>query len=68
MARLLDWSTADPQRKLQLFRFIDVLPALSTDEEVAHHLADYLLAPRVPLPEPLVPEKLSVAVLELVRT
>ena len=26
MNRLLDWSTADPQRKLQLFRFIDVLP------------------------------------------
>lgn len=52
MARLLDWSTADPQRKLQLFRFIDVLPALASDEQVAAHLAEYLLDPKVPLPGP----------------
>jgi RHH-type transcriptional regulator, proline utilization regulon repressor / proline dehydrogenase / delta 1-pyrroline-5-carboxylate dehydrogenase len=41
--RLLDWSTADPGRKLQLFRFIDVLPTLRTDDEIVRHLAEYLL-------------------------
>ncbi len=52
MHRLLDWSTAQPRRKLQLFRFIDVLPSLRTDEEVVRHLAAYLLPDEVPLPRP----------------
>ena len=30
---LLDWGTRDEQLKVQLFRFIDVLPALRTDEQ-----------------------------------
>ncbi len=50
--RLLDWSTAEPARKVQLFRFVDVLPSLRTDEEVVRHLAEYLLADHVPLPRP----------------
>ncbi|GMU21319.1 MAG: proline dehydrogenase [Phycisphaerae bacterium] len=52
--RLLDWSTADPRRKVQLFRFIDVLPSLAESREVVRHLSEYLLREDVPLPGPFV--------------
>ncbi len=50
MNRLTDWSTGDPQRKVQLFRFVDVLPTLRSDEDVLRHLKEYLVRPDVPLP------------------
>ncbi len=38
---LLDWGTRDEQFKIQLFRFIDVLPALQTDEQFIRLLHEY---------------------------
>ena len=40
--RLMDLTLGDPQVKVQLFRFIDALPALPTAESVRRHLAEYL--------------------------
>jgi RHH-type proline utilization regulon transcriptional repressor/proline dehydrogenase/delta 1-pyrroline-5-carboxylate dehydrogenase len=40
--RLLEWTMADPGLKVQLFRFIDVLPTLTTSVQVAEHLKEYL--------------------------
>ena len=52
MERLMGWSTANAQRKLQLFQFVDVFPTLDNDAEVARHLREYLLQDGV-LPAPL---------------
>jgi RHH-type proline utilization regulon transcriptional repressor/proline dehydrogenase/delta 1-pyrroline-5-carboxylate dehydrogenase len=40
-AALFAWSLAHEDAKLQLFRFIDVLPALETDRDLARHLREY---------------------------
>jgi len=41
-ARLMDWSMKDPVFKTQLFRFVDVLPALNSSAEIVRHLQEYL--------------------------
>ncbi|HTZ22337.1 MAG TPA: proline dehydrogenase family protein [Opitutaceae bacterium] len=41
-ARLLDWAMQDPAFRAQLFRFVDVLPGLSTPGEIVRHLQEYL--------------------------
>jgi RHH-type proline utilization regulon transcriptional repressor/proline dehydrogenase/delta 1-pyrroline-5-carboxylate dehydrogenase len=41
-ARLMEWSLRDPAFKAQLFRFVDVLPALDSAGEVIRHLREYL--------------------------
>lgn len=38
---LLDWCMKDEAFKVQLFRFIDVLPSLRTDEQVARLASEY---------------------------
>lgn len=38
---LLDWGTRDEQFKVQLFRFIDVLPSLQTDAQFVRILKEY---------------------------
>ena len=43
-ARLLDWAMCNPQFKTDLFRFIDVLPALHSSKQVADHAREYLLS------------------------
>lgn len=48
--RLTRWAMADAALKTQLFRFIDVLPALRSSEEIARHAREYLLRPGLPLP------------------
>ncbi len=48
---LLDWGTRDEQFKVQLFRFIDVLPALKTDEQFIRILTEYFQnVPSLPIP------------------
>jgi RHH-type proline utilization regulon transcriptional repressor/proline dehydrogenase/delta 1-pyrroline-5-carboxylate dehydrogenase len=42
--RILEWAMHDPVLKMQLFRFVDVLPSLRTGKEVAEHLTEYLPA------------------------
>src|ERR1043165_1354663 len=39
---LMDWSMRDEHFKTQLFRFVDVLPTLTSSGEVAKHLKEYL--------------------------
>jgi len=39
---LMDWSMRDEHFKTQLFRFVDVLPTLTSSSEVAKHLKEYL--------------------------
>jgi RHH-type proline utilization regulon transcriptional repressor/proline dehydrogenase/delta 1-pyrroline-5-carboxylate dehydrogenase len=39
--RLMEWTMADESLKVQLFRFIDVLPLLNRPEEVTRHLREY---------------------------
>src|SRR5438552_3654381 len=39
---LMNWAMRDPHFKTQLFRFVDVLPALSSSGAVARHLKEYL--------------------------
>jgi RHH-type transcriptional regulator, proline utilization regulon repressor / proline dehydrogenase / delta 1-pyrroline-5-carboxylate dehydrogenase len=41
-ARLMEWSMRDPAFKTQLFRFVDVLPTLSSSAEIVRHLQEYL--------------------------
>jgi RHH-type proline utilization regulon transcriptional repressor/proline dehydrogenase/delta 1-pyrroline-5-carboxylate dehydrogenase len=41
--KILDWCMRDETLKVQMFRFIDVLPMLKTTEQVASHLQEYFL-------------------------
>lgn len=48
--KLMDWSMKDPAFKVQLFRFVDCFPVLTTPEAIHEHLTDYLTQPGVTLP------------------
>jgi RHH-type proline utilization regulon transcriptional repressor/proline dehydrogenase/delta 1-pyrroline-5-carboxylate dehydrogenase len=39
--RLMEWSMGDEAIKVQLFRFVDVLPLLSTPADITRHLREY---------------------------
>jgi RHH-type proline utilization regulon transcriptional repressor/proline dehydrogenase/delta 1-pyrroline-5-carboxylate dehydrogenase len=41
--RVLEWAMKDPTFKVDMFRFVDVLPALQTPEQVLRHVREYLL-------------------------
>ncbi|MBD1925477.1 L-glutamate gamma-semialdehyde dehydrogenase [Trichocoleus sp. FACHB-90] len=51
--KLLAWAMASPGLRVQLFRFIDTLPALRSKPEVARHLQEYLGDESVELPTAL---------------
>jgi RHH-type proline utilization regulon transcriptional repressor/proline dehydrogenase/delta 1-pyrroline-5-carboxylate dehydrogenase len=51
--RIMAWSMKDELLKVQLFRFVDVLPMLSTPDAVTEHLHEYLQTVRDRLPAPL---------------
>src|SRR6186997_3655281 len=46
--RMLDWAMSRPAFKTQLFRFVDVFPALDGNDDVARHLAEYFEGVAVP--------------------
>jgi len=48
--KLMDWSMKDHDFKVQLFRFVDAFPVLTTPELVHEHLVDYLTQPGVRTP------------------
>lgn len=48
--KLMDWSMKDQAFKVQLFRFVDAFPALTTPDMVHDHLVDYLTQPGVKPP------------------
>ncbi|MEK6234518.1 MAG: proline dehydrogenase family protein, partial [Planctomycetales bacterium] len=39
--RILSWAMRDESVKVQMFRFIDVLPMLTTSDEIVRHLHEY---------------------------
>ncbi|MEA5466910.1 L-glutamate gamma-semialdehyde dehydrogenase [Leptothoe sp. PORK10 BA2] len=51
--KLLSWTMDNPGLRVQLFRLIDCLPALTTKAEVARHLQEYLSVEDVELPPAL---------------
>src|SRR5438093_1249995 len=48
--KILDWAMADPSFKIDLLRFVDVLPTLQTTEQVSKHVNEYLIKPGRELP------------------
>lgn len=51
--KLLAWAMSNPGLRVQLFRFIDTLPALHSKSEIAAHLQEYLGDESVELPTAL---------------
>jgi RHH-type proline utilization regulon transcriptional repressor/proline dehydrogenase/delta 1-pyrroline-5-carboxylate dehydrogenase len=41
--KILDWAMADPSFKVDLLRFVDVLPTLQSTEAISRHVSEYLL-------------------------
>ncbi len=48
--KLMDWSMKDQAFKVQLFRFVDCFPMLTTPDAIHEHLVDYLSQPGVTPP------------------
>ncbi len=48
--RILEWAMKDPGFRVDLFRLVDVMPALKTRRQVIDHLREYLLVPGRELP------------------
>jgi len=48
--KLLNWTMGNPGLRVQMFRFIDCLPALRSKPEIARHLQEYLGQEDVELP------------------
>jgi RHH-type proline utilization regulon transcriptional repressor/proline dehydrogenase/delta 1-pyrroline-5-carboxylate dehydrogenase len=46
--RLMDWAMRDPVFKTQMFRFVDVLPTLTSSGDVVKHMAEYLSSVKTP--------------------
>jgi RHH-type proline utilization regulon transcriptional repressor/proline dehydrogenase/delta 1-pyrroline-5-carboxylate dehydrogenase len=46
---MMEWAMRDEHFKTQLFRFVDVLPALTSSAEVSRHLREYLDSDQVKL-------------------
>src|SRR6185312_10596110 len=51
--RIMDWSMQNEAFKVQMFRFVDVLPYLNSSDEVARHLKEYFSSHDQPLPSVL---------------
>lgn len=51
--KLLAWTMSNPGLRVQMFRFIDCLPALRSKAEVARHFQEYLTTEAVELPSAL---------------
>ena len=48
--KLMSLAMADTDLKVRLFRFVDVLPTLTTPEQVVSHIREYFLDPDSPVP------------------
>jgi RHH-type transcriptional regulator, proline utilization regulon repressor / proline dehydrogenase / delta 1-pyrroline-5-carboxylate dehydrogenase len=47
--RLMDWSMREEAFKTQMFRFVDVLPTLTSSDDVVRHLIEYLKDAKAPV-------------------
>src|ERR1700732_4685618 len=45
---LMEWAMRDPVFKTQMFRFVDVLPTLTSSGDVVKHMAEYLSKVKTP--------------------
>lgn len=41
--RIMEWAMKDPSFKVDMFRFVDVLPVLESTDQVSRHVREYLL-------------------------
>ena len=48
--QILEWAMKDASFKVDMFRFVDVLPTLQSTAQVAEHIREYLLKEGRPLP------------------
>ena len=48
--KVLDWTMGNPGLRVQMFRFIDTIPALQSKAEIANHFQQYMSANKVELP------------------
>src|SRR3954447_13904914 len=46
--RMLDWAMSRPAFKTQLFRFVDVFPAIDGTDDAARHLSEYFAGVEIP--------------------
>lgn len=51
--KILDWTMSNPGLRVQMFRFIDTIPALQSKTEIARHFQQYMSAETVELPNAL---------------
>ena len=51
--KVLDWAMSNPGLRVQMFRFIDTIPALQSKTEIARHLQQYMSVEEVELPSAL---------------
>lgn len=51
LGRMMEWVMRDPEFKVDLFRFVDVLPVLHTKDQVAKHIQEYLVQKDRELPK-----------------
>jgi RHH-type transcriptional regulator, proline utilization regulon repressor / proline dehydrogenase / delta 1-pyrroline-5-carboxylate dehydrogenase len=51
--KVLDWTMANPGLRVQMFHFIDTIPALQSKAEVANHFQQYMSTDKVELPNAL---------------
>lgn len=48
--KLMDFVMRDPSFKVDMFRFVDVLPVLTSTHAISQHIKEYLLLPHRQLP------------------
>ena len=48
--KVLDWAMQNEDFKVRLFRFVDVLPSLTTTEALSRHIKEYFAGPDETLP------------------
>ena len=48
--KMMEWSMQYPAFKVEMFRFVDVLPSLHNSDQVAEHIRQYFLRPEVEFP------------------
>jgi RHH-type transcriptional regulator, proline utilization regulon repressor / proline dehydrogenase / delta 1-pyrroline-5-carboxylate dehydrogenase len=51
--KVLEWTMANPGLRVQMFRFIDAIPALGSKAEIANHFQQYMSTEAVELPSAL---------------
>ena len=49
--QVLEWVMKDPSFKVDMFRFVDVLPVCETTDQISKHIKEYLLRDNRDLPE-----------------